>query len=62
MKNKMPWYIYPRDEPKLHRRGDDPLALLVGVLLLAIFILVALDHALYRVWTFIENWWGAISS
>ncbi|MBN9079379.1 MAG: hypothetical protein J0H84_24490 [Rhizobiales bacterium] len=62
MKNKIPWYIYPHDEPKMHRRGDDPLALLVGLLFLAIFVLVALDHALYRIWAFVEGWLEAINS
>lgn len=60
MKNKMPWYIYPPDEPKARQRGDDPLVLLVGfLLLLSIFVLVALDHALYRAWIIIVGWWEA---
>jgi len=62
MKNKTPWYIYPPDERKTQQRGDDPLALLVGFLLLSIFVLVALDHALYRLWTLAADWWQALAS
>lgn len=62
MTNKTPWYIYPPDEPKQRQRGDDPLAMLVAVLLMAIFALVAFDHALYRVWTIVASWCEALSS
>lgn len=55
MRNKTPWYIYPPEEPT-KRRGDDALGVLVGFLLALIFVLVALDHALFHLWTIVTGW------
>lgn len=60
MKNKTPWYIYPPEEPK-QRSGNDALGILAGFLLVMIFVLVALDHALYGVLATISSWWEALS-
>ncbi|MGX5851060.1 hypothetical protein ACWGTO_28760 [Mesorhizobium sp. PL10] len=62
MNNKTPWYIYPQDEPKRQPCRDDPLALLIGFLLMSIFVLVALDHALYQAWTVALGWWEVLTS
>lgn len=59
MRDKTPWYIYPPEEPT-KRRGDDPLGLLVGLLLVLIFLAVALDHALFYAWTVVTDWWGSL--
>lgn len=59
MKNKTPWYIYPPDEPKKNP-GDDALGALVGILLLLIIVLVAVDHALYNALTMISGWWDSL--
>ncbi len=59
MRDKTPWFIYPPEEPT-KRRGDDALGLLVGFLLVLIFVLVALDHALFYVWTAVTDWWGSL--
>lgn len=56
MRDKTPWHIYPPDEPKKHS-GDDALGVLVGFLLVMIFVLVAIDHALFRVWMAVLAWW-----
>jgi len=58
MKDKTPWYIYPPEEPT-KRRSDDPLGVLVGVLLVLIVVFVALDHALYHVMSMASAWWKA---
>ncbi|WP_192247993.1 hypothetical protein [Mesorhizobium caraganae] len=60
MKDKTPWYIYPQEQPKRRPSGDDPVALLVGFLLMSIFVFVALDHAVYQIWTFALRWWEAL--
>ena len=41
------------------RRSDDPLGVLVGVLLVLIVVFVALDHALYHVMSMASAWWKA---
>jgi hypothetical protein len=58
MKNKTPWYIYPREEPKKHH-GEDALGVLVGFLLVMIVVFVALDHALHSALTVASAWWDA---
>lgn len=62
MSDKTPWYLYPQDEPERQPAGDDPVALLVGLLLMSILGLVALDHALYQIWSCAVDWWQAITS
>jgi len=59
MKNKTPWYIYPPEEPKKHH-GEDALGVLVGLLLVMIVVLVALDHVVYGALAAVSNWWNAL--